>query len=137
MLQTLTTKFLKSYLLFSLVVFMLMVPVYILVPYPPSFLVIMNAVFLFVITLVTGLALAQTFQSKHFQFMTAMTGGTFSKLLIAPLFLYFLISNFPEHAVVTVFSFLGGYLLFTGFELYQLMRNLRPHLKKEQKSENR
>lgn len=137
MFNKLTRHFLKAYLIFSTVIFLLFIPVYFLVPYPNGMLMFLNAAFLFLISLITGVALTQTFKSSHINFMLAMTGGTFSKLLIGPLFIFLLVSNFPEYTILTVFSFLGAYLFFTGFELFQLMRNLRPHFKKEEKSENR
>ncbi len=137
MLSATSTQFLKTYLVFGLLVFLSLIPISFLMTDKAVIILISNACFLFFITLITGVSLIQTIESRHFRFMLALTAGTFSKLLIAPLFLYLLITQYPQNKLLIVFSFLTGYLLFTGFELFQLFRNLRPHLKKEEKSENR
>ncbi len=99
----------------------------------PATLLVVAASFFFTafLTLLSILGIAYTFNRSHQAFMVALTGGTFLKLLFGPLYIFLVYKLNPNHLTLTVLSFLGFYLLFTGFEVYQLNNNLRPHFKKE------
>lgn len=99
---------------------------------PASFQVVISSlIFNWLMTLFSGLALGYTFTSTHAFFMAALVGGMLVKLLVSPLFIYVMDQLFPDALAVTTSAFLLFYMLFTGFEVYQLIRKLRPHLKKE------
>lgn len=129
--------FLKSFLIFAAIIFggfLLTKPLW---SYEDFILILGIALFLFVVNLISGLALAYTLMDKHNRFMMAMGGSTFLKIMLGLAFIGIFVTLFKGKAFTIVAAFFVFYMLFTGFEVFQLFRNLRPHLKKEQKSENR
>ncbi len=94
---------------------------------------LLMAGFLFsgLITALAGIALASTFEGSHMAFMAALAGSMFGKLLLAGVYVFVLVRQFPGSVAVSVSGFLLFYLLFTGFEVYHLIRNLHPHFKKD------
>jgi hypothetical protein len=100
-----------------------------------SFTVLISGViFTWLMTLVSGLVVGYTFTKAHKFFMIALVGGMLAKLLVSPLYIYVMAQLFPDSLLISTMAFLFFYLLFTGFEVYQFIRNLRPHLKKDQEN---
>lgn len=94
-------------------------------------LLVASFLFTGLITALAGTALASTFEGSHMAFMAALSGSMFGKLLLAGVYVFILVRQFPDSAALSVSGFLLFYLLFTGFEVYHLIRNLRPHFKKD------
>lgn len=82
----------------------------------------------------SGLIVGYTFTKTHKFFMLALVGGMIAKLILAPIYILIMAKLYPNLLAVSTSVFLFFYLLFTGFEVYQLIRNLRPHLKKDTKN---
>jgi hypothetical protein len=99
---------------------------------PDTFKVVLSSlIFNWLMTLISGLVLGYTFTRTHAFFMGALVGGMLVKLIVSPIYIYVMDQLFPDVLAVTTSAFLLYYMLFTGFEVYQLIRNLRPHLKKD------
>ncbi len=60
------------------------------------------------------------------RFMGYIMGGMMMKLAIGILSITIVALKFKESASVYVLTFFGSYIIFTAFEVYTLMRNLRP-----------
>ncbi len=99
-------------------------------------LLLYNNLFLFTITYLSGVAMVYTLMDNHTRFMFAMAGSTIGKLLLSFIYIALLVYYNEDQAFTIVASFFFFYILFTGFEVFQLFHKLRPHLKKENKSEN-
>lgn len=84
--------------------------------------------------LASGIALLATFKNKHIHFMAALSGSTMAKIIIALLVLYVLVQNYGNTLFIVI-SFLVAYIIFTIFEVSQLLHKLRPHLKRSNASE--
>ena len=84
--------------------------------------------------LASGIALLATFKNKHTQFMAALFGSLMVKIIILLLVLYVLVQNYANTLFIVV-SFLIAYVLFTVFEVSQIIHKLRPHLKRSDASE--
>lgn len=63
-------------------------------------------------------------------FSTYLIGGMVAKLLIGIFSISIVALRFRDFAEVFVLSYFFFYLVFTSFEVFALMRNLRPNLKK-------
>ncbi len=69
-----------------------------------------------------------SYDSDNFQLYYFGSMGFRMILSIAVIVVYIFL--FPENQLQFVFNFFALYFLFTGFEIYSLLANLRPHLKK-------
>ncbi len=125
------SSFIRNFTLVGLVV-LLVTSFFVGVLDPAIFKVtISGLIFNWLMTLISGLALGYTFTRTHAFFMGALVGGMLVKLVVSSIYIYVMGQVFPDILAVTTSAFLLFYLLFTGFEVYQLIRNLRPHLKKD------
>jgi hypothetical protein len=91
--------------------------------------------FYFVAGLIIGMRTQKAVSSEsNSQFFTGVMGGTGLRMLISLLFIgtYLITSNLKTNQFILYFLFL--YLFFTIFEIYQLVRKLRPE--KESKVDN-
>ncbi|MEL6628650.1 MAG: hypothetical protein AAFQ83_10920 [Bacteroidota bacterium] len=61
-------------------------------------------------------------------FIGFLMGGMLLKMLIGIVFVVIVALQFPEVKVEYVVSYMVAYFTFTGFEVYALMRKLRPKL---------
>lgn len=64
------------------------------------------------------------------RFMGYIMGGMMMKLAVGILSITIVALKFKESASVYVLTFFGSYIIFTAFEVYTLMRNLRPQNQK-------
>lgn len=125
------SSFIRNFTLVGLVV-LLVTSFFVGVLDPAIFKVtISGLIFNWLMTLISGLALGYTFTRTHAFFMGALVGGMLVKLVVSSIYIYVMGQVFPDILAVTTSAFFLFYLLFTGFEVYQLIRNLRPHLKKD------
>jgi len=69
-------------------------------------------------------------------FSTYLIGGMVAKLLIGIFSISIVALRFRDFAEVFVLSYFFFYLVFTSFEVFALMRNLRPNLKKAKRDSN-
>lgn len=60
------------------------------------------------------------------RFMSYIMGGMMMKLAVGIVSITIVALKFKESASVYVLTFFGSYIIFTAFEVYTLMRNLRP-----------
>lgn len=134
--QRILLALLKSYLLFSLAVAVVVALIYPFVDATQGRLIAYNLLFMFVITGISGGFLAITFNKQHTYFMGALGGSIFLKMFLSLGYLYILITTYRPEALLIIASFFLFYFLFTGFEVYQIMYKLRPQLKRNQTSEN-
>lgn len=65
--------------------------------------------------------------SLHVYYLASMGFRMVLSLAVVALYIYF----YKEHRLMFVFNFFALYFLFTGFEVYSLLSNLRPNLKKQ------
>lgn len=84
-----------------------------------------NFIYFFLITLITYPILIWALNKGGKGFMNVMYGGIFGKLLVSLIYLLFLFQSFKGEEFSFIFSFFIAYLLFTGFEIYLIMLNLR------------
>lgn len=61
-------------------------------------------------------------------FIGFLMGGMFLKMLIGIVFVVIVALQFPDVKIPYVVSYILCYFAFTGFEVYALMRKLRPNL---------
>ena len=73
--------------------------------------------------------LGVSYDSDNFQLYYFGSMGFRMLLSIAVIFVYLFLGL--ENELQFVFNFFVLYFLFTGFEIYSLLANLRPHLKKQ------
>lgn len=83
------------------------------------------------VTFLSSLGIAFTFNKSHQAFMGALAGGMLAKLILGPLYILAIHQLYPNYLTLSVLTFLAFYLVFTGFEVYQLNTNLRPHFRKQ------
>jgi len=137
MVSTYAGRFLRSYLLLGLIVFGLFLLSKGLWQAEAFLLTAYNGIFLYLINLLSGVAISYTLMDSHTRFMMAMAGSTLFKLLLSFAFIALLVKFNADQGFTIVLGFFVSYIMFTGFEVLQLFRNLRPHFKKNQNSENR
>ncbi|WP_162054094.1 hypothetical protein [Pontibacter pamirensis] len=65
--------------------------------------------------------------SLHVYYLASMGFRMVLSIGVVLLYVYF----FKENRLMFVFNFFALYFLFTGFEVYSLLSNLRPNLKKQ------
>ncbi|GAB3541786.1 hypothetical protein GCM10027443_41590 [Pontibacter brevis] len=66
-------------------------------------------------------------ENLHVYYFASMGFRMVLSLGVVALYVYF----FKENRLMFVFNFFAFYFLFTGFEVYSLLSNLRPNLKKQ------
>jgi len=84
----------------------------------------LNLAFFYVITIISFYIVARSFK-KSGSVINAFLGGIVLKLLVAMVYLLFVLKKFPSHEVDFVISFFASYLICTGFEVYYILYNLR------------
>ncbi len=85
-----------------------------------------------VIALLSHLVTSLGFSSKTELHVYAM-GGTAVRFLLSLIFIFIAVFVLKTEIVVFVLNFFILYLVYTSFEIYFLLRNLRPDLKKDGK----
>ena len=83
-----------------------------------------NLAFFYVMTLISFFIVARSLK-KTGSIITAFMGGIVLKMLVAMIYLLFVLKEFPHHEVEFVISFFASYLICTGFEVYYILYNLR------------
>lgn len=126
-----------AYLIFSAIILAIIFIISLFIDHQIFLILLYNFIYVWAITLGSGITLVLTFDKKHFSFMGALTGGTFLKIMLSLGFLFILVRSFDEKVLEIVLSFFFFYLVFTVFEVYQLLYNLRPILKRANNSETK
>jgi len=70
-----------------------------------------------------------SYDSDNFQLY--YFGSTGFRMLLSIAVVFFYVYRFSENELQFVLNFFALYFLFTGFEIYSLLANLRPNLKKQ------
>ncbi len=86
--------------------------------------IISNLLFFYVVTLLLFYIVARSFK-KTGSIINAFMGGIVVKMLVAMIYLLFVLKKFPGHEVEFVITFFATYLICTGFEVYYILYNLR------------
>ena len=119
-------KFSSYYLLFGLLVAGASFVVYLLFNKPGSVILWSTFSFNLLYNFLSGLLILNVASKKHASFMAALSGSIFMKMLFSLLLIFLLIKIYPNYKLEIVLSFFIFYLLFTLFEVFQLLYNLRP-----------
>lgn len=134
--QALLQRIFRNYLLFTFAMVVLAALLYPFIPFVKFKIIALNLAYMFVITGLSGGFMAVTFNKQHTYFMMALGGSMFLKMFLSLGYLYGMITANRSEVLIIIFSFFFFYFLFTGFEVYQIMHKLRPHLKRNETSEN-
>lgn len=86
---------------------------------------VFNFLFFSIFTLLSYPLLAYYLHSHPKKFMAGMMGSIFVKLALSLIYILFIFNRFEPVLVAFVITFFLTYVLFTGFELYLLLINLR------------
>ncbi len=126
--------FIRNYVLFWVLILLLNFSFLLLDQFEFFQVALIMTLFVGSMGLASGIALLATFKNKHAHFMAALSGSLMVKIVIFLLVLYVLVQNYPNTLFIVV-SFLIAYVLFTIFEVSQLIHKLRPHLNRSNESE--
>gem|GEM_PF-5773285 len=83
-----------------------------------------NTAFFYGLTLVSYFIIVKSVK-KDGTMINAFLGGIVLKLLLAMVYLFIFLKNFPGHEVDFAVTFFAAYLICTGFEVYYILHNLR------------
>ena len=85
----------------------------------------------YVTTLISYILTFPTLEKKFIYFLYAVLGSMMGRMLIGIITVLLVVVYMKEWKAVYVFSYFFSYFLYTFFEVYGLMLNLRPFSKKE------
>ncbi|MEX0968754.1 MAG: hypothetical protein WD077_16090 [Bacteroidia bacterium] len=84
-----------------------------------------NFTFFLLVTVISYPLLAHSLVSNPKSFNNLLFGGIALKMVLSLVFILLFISRFEDSKITFVLSFFASYILFTGFEVYLLLLNLR------------
>lgn len=91
----------------------------------------------FITTLISYILTFPTLEKKFIYFLYAVLGSMMGKMFLGICSILIIALYFKEWKMVYVISYFFSYFLYTFFEVYALMRNLRPFSKKEVETESK
>lgn len=117
--------FIKSYFIFSLIVFLVSLPIiYILLPETIRMGAIINVIFFFILTFIMGMILIISLEKNAQQAYITVLSTVFVKMIVAVVFFLMVFRQFKTHLILFAFSYFVSYLIFTTFEVAFIVRNL-------------
>ena len=130
-----TGKFTQRVLLIAaLLMLIAATPVWFLLTHVAS-LAICGAILLSALSSIAAFIIVLRGIEKRIQaFLSYVVGGMMAKMFVGIITITAVVLLWEPLGVAYVLSYFGSYLVFTTFEVYALMRNLRPQFKKGSES---